>query len=521
MATRVQNVQNGQKNDHFRLSPLCSVELKPKTWQNVPPRGFSRTTPPRGPKPTPRSPWARPAARELAYRAGPTGTLPHSKKLQICGVELKPKTQQNVPPRGVSLTSPPRGPKQTPRSPWARSAVRELAYRAGPTGTLPHSDKRQICGVELKPKTQQNVPPRGVSLTSPPRGPKQTPRSPWTRSAVRELAYRAGPTGTLPHSDKRQICGVELKPKTQQNVPPRGVSLTSPPRGPKQTPRSPWARSAVRELAYRAGPTGTLPHSDKRQICGVELKPKTQQNVPPRGVSLTSPPRGPKQTPRSPWTRSAVRELAYRAGPTGTLPHSDKRQICGVELKPKTQQNVPPRGVSLTSPPRGPKQTPRSPWTRSAVRELAYRAGPTGTLPHSDKRQICGVELKPKTQQNVPPRGASLTSPPRGPKQTPRSPWTRSAVRELAYRAGPTGTLPHSDKRQICGVELKPKTQQNVPPRGVSLTSPPRGPKQTPRSPWTRSAVRELAYRAGPTGTLPHSDKRQICTSRDAVQSKL
>ena len=82
MATRVQNVQNGQKNVPFRLPPLCSVELKPKTWQNVPPRGFSRTTPPRGPKPTPRSPWARPAARELAYRAGPTGTLPHSKKLQ-------------------------------------------------------------------------------------------------------------------------------------------------------------------------------------------------------------------------------------------------------------------------------------------------------------------------------------------------------------------------------------------------------------------------------------------------------
>ena len=66
MATRVQNVQNGQKNVTVRLSPLCSVELKPKTWPNVPPRGFSRTTPPRGPKPTPRSPWARPAARELA-----------------------------------------------------------------------------------------------------------------------------------------------------------------------------------------------------------------------------------------------------------------------------------------------------------------------------------------------------------------------------------------------------------------------------------------------------------------------
>ena len=82
MATRVKNVQNGQKIDIFRLSPLCSVELRTKTWQNVPPRDFSRTTPPRGPKPTPRSPWARPAARELAYRAGPTGTLPHSKKLQ-------------------------------------------------------------------------------------------------------------------------------------------------------------------------------------------------------------------------------------------------------------------------------------------------------------------------------------------------------------------------------------------------------------------------------------------------------
>ena len=58
-------------------------------------------------------------------------------------MELKTKTQQNVPPRGVSLTTPPRGPTPTPRSPWARSAVRELAYRAGPTGTLPHSDKRQ------------------------------------------------------------------------------------------------------------------------------------------------------------------------------------------------------------------------------------------------------------------------------------------------------------------------------------------------------------------------------------------
>ena len=31
MATRVQNVQNGQKNVLFRLSPLCGVELKPKT----------------------------------------------------------------------------------------------------------------------------------------------------------------------------------------------------------------------------------------------------------------------------------------------------------------------------------------------------------------------------------------------------------------------------------------------------------------------------------------------------------
>ena len=31
MATRVQNVQNGQKNVPFRLSPLCGVELKPKT----------------------------------------------------------------------------------------------------------------------------------------------------------------------------------------------------------------------------------------------------------------------------------------------------------------------------------------------------------------------------------------------------------------------------------------------------------------------------------------------------------
>ena len=57
MATRVQNVQNGQKRAPFRLPPpLCSVELRTKTWQNVPPRGFSRTTPPRGPKPTPRSP---------------------------------------------------------------------------------------------------------------------------------------------------------------------------------------------------------------------------------------------------------------------------------------------------------------------------------------------------------------------------------------------------------------------------------------------------------------------------------
>ena len=70
---------------------------------------------------------------------------------------------------------------------------------------------------------------------------------------------------------------------------------------------------------------------------------------------------------------------------------------------------------------------------------------------------------------------------------------------------------------RLCGVELKPKTQQNVPPRGASLTSPPRGPKQTPRSPWTRSAVRELAYRAGPTGTLPHSDKRQRGDSRKTI----
>ena len=46
MATRVKNVQNGPKNDYFWLSPLCSVELRTKTWQNVPPRGFSRTTPP-------------------------------------------------------------------------------------------------------------------------------------------------------------------------------------------------------------------------------------------------------------------------------------------------------------------------------------------------------------------------------------------------------------------------------------------------------------------------------------------
>ena len=31
------------KSPTFRLSPLCGVELKPKSWQNVPPRGFSRT----------------------------------------------------------------------------------------------------------------------------------------------------------------------------------------------------------------------------------------------------------------------------------------------------------------------------------------------------------------------------------------------------------------------------------------------------------------------------------------------
>jgi hypothetical protein len=49
MATRVQNVQNGQQIAPFRLPPLCGVELKPRTWQNVPPRGFSRTTHPRGP----------------------------------------------------------------------------------------------------------------------------------------------------------------------------------------------------------------------------------------------------------------------------------------------------------------------------------------------------------------------------------------------------------------------------------------------------------------------------------------
>ena len=56
MATRVQNVQNGHKIVPFRLPPLCGVELKPRTWQNVPPRGFSRTTRPRGPKPKPRGP---------------------------------------------------------------------------------------------------------------------------------------------------------------------------------------------------------------------------------------------------------------------------------------------------------------------------------------------------------------------------------------------------------------------------------------------------------------------------------
>ena len=168
----------------------------------MPPRGFSRTTLPKGPKPTPRSPWARPAARELAYRAGPTYTLPHSKKLQICSVELKTKTWQNVPPRGFSRTTPPKGPKPTPRSPWARPAARELAYRAEPTYTLPQSKKLKIRSVELKTKTWQNVPPRAFSRTAPSKGPKPSPRSPWARPAARELAYRAGPA--LHRGDSRK-----------------------------------------------------------------------------------------------------------------------------------------------------------------------------------------------------------------------------------------------------------------------------------------------------------------------------
>ena len=52
----------------------------------MPPRGFSRTTPPKGPKSTPRSPWARPAARELANRAGPTGTLLHTTRTPPAGI---------------------------------------------------------------------------------------------------------------------------------------------------------------------------------------------------------------------------------------------------------------------------------------------------------------------------------------------------------------------------------------------------------------------------------------------------
>ena len=40
MATRVQNVQNGQKNDFFRLPPLCSVELKPKQGKSCRPAVF-------------------------------------------------------------------------------------------------------------------------------------------------------------------------------------------------------------------------------------------------------------------------------------------------------------------------------------------------------------------------------------------------------------------------------------------------------------------------------------------------
>ena len=47
MATRVQNVQNGQTIVPFRLPPLCGVELNPPKRQNEPPCGFSRTTLPR------------------------------------------------------------------------------------------------------------------------------------------------------------------------------------------------------------------------------------------------------------------------------------------------------------------------------------------------------------------------------------------------------------------------------------------------------------------------------------------
>ena len=160
--TRAQSVQNGPNMIIFACPPLYSAELKTKNMaKRAAPCFFSRTALPMGPNPTPRSPWARPAARELAYRAWPTGTLPYSEKRQaskmckmnqkndyfrlspLCSVELKTKTWQNVPPRVFLRTTYPMGPKPTPQSPWAQPAARELTYRAWPTGTPPNSEKRQ------------------------------------------------------------------------------------------------------------------------------------------------------------------------------------------------------------------------------------------------------------------------------------------------------------------------------------------------------------------------------------------
>ena len=85
MATRVQNVQNGQKNDFFRLPPLCSVELKPKQGKSCRPVVFRAQPLPRDLNRRPEAPGPDLQLGELAYRAGPTGTLPHSKKLQRGG----------------------------------------------------------------------------------------------------------------------------------------------------------------------------------------------------------------------------------------------------------------------------------------------------------------------------------------------------------------------------------------------------------------------------------------------------